>query len=159
MRASLVIGVLVLVLVRLRISLMILLHYARHPASLKLREEGVVSFSKHSKVTPYGFRCPVRWTSDELPTCTACKHDAAPVHVVELLTRHHWLTGERMGTSLFIDGSDKRRERKYVYMQGLTEGAIEEYKAHMREMSPFRVTCKSDALLVASRLTANGLFR
>ena len=89
------------------------------------RCSGIVSFSRHTEVVPYGFKCPVRRTLNELPTCPKGKHDAVPMHVLEMLTRHHWLTGQ-------------------------TEDALEEYKSYTREISPFQVTCKMDALALAS---------
>ena len=130
MRVAIVIGTIVLLCMRMPIA--IVLHYMRHPLPSKIREEGIVAFSKHTDVVPYGFRHPIRWTSAP-PTCPMCKHDALPVHVIEMLTRHDW-TGSRLGTSLFIDGSCRRAARKERYMEGLTESAIDEYKVHMREV-------------------------
>ena len=76
-----------------------------------------------------------------------------PTNIIEMLTRHHPLTGRRRGTSLFIDGGPDRSERRRRYLAGLTLEAIDEYRGHMRAVSGAVVACCADALDLCCRLT------
>lgn len=142
-----------IVVVRYRILFRIAAHHARHPLDVRrLRRDGILNYTKETPIVPYGFRDPTTWTS-EPPTCPHCKHDALPVHTIEMLTRHN-IFGSRLGTSLFIDGSASRETRREWYEQGLTQDRIErDYKRHMRRLSPFHITSVPDAVTLASDLT------
>lgn len=143
----------VIVVVRYRILFRIAAHHIGHPLDFqRLRRDGIIKYTRETPIVPYGFRDPTSWTT-EPPTCPHCKHDALPVHTIEMLTRHNIL-GSRLGTSLFIDGSASRETRRKRYEQGLTQNRIErDYKRHMRRLSPFHITSVTDAVSLASNLT------
>ena len=137
-----------------RYEVRVLLHYVRHPGVVwhasRIREVGLVDFVRTHPIVPYGFSRPTRWTTDA-PTDPCTKHDALPVHIIEMLTRHDAL-GRRLGTSLFIE-SEGREARKRVYLAALTTEAVEEYREHMRAVSGVAVRTCADALRLACELT------
>lgn len=152
------VGAIVVAYVSLRnVTMRVALHYLLHPHQWKalssMSEHGVLHTARHHALVPYGFRRPVRWTTDA-PTCPFSKRDALPVNVIEMLTRHDAF-GRRRGTSLFIEsGSTERRApRKRMYLSGLTTEAVEEYASHMTRLSGAVVNGCDDALDLTCRLT------
>ena len=111
---------------QLRVLLQSLWH-ARHNGKLyaRARHEGILDALKHEpEAAPFGFSRGVSWTT-EPPTDPSTKHDALPVHVVEMLLPHDSWTGARLGTSLFIDASNDRMRRKRMYLAALTTTAVD----------------------------------
>lgn len=153
-----VVGVVVIVYVSLRnVTVRVALHYLIHPHQWKalssVSENGVLYTARHHALVPYGFKKPLRWTSDA-PTCPFAKRDALPVNVIEMLT-HHDVLGRRRGTSLFLENGtgEKRTPRKRTYLLGLTTEAVEEYSRHMTRLSGTVINSCDDALNLSCHLT------
>ena len=138
---------------RLRVALHHLMHPRQWKALWSMREHGVLHTARRTPLVLYGFRRPLRWTTDA-PTCPLAKHDALPVNIIEMLTRHDAL-GRRRGTSLFIESgtTEERTPRKRTYLAGLTSEAVEEYVGHMTRVSGAVIDNCNDALDLACRLT------
>lgn len=135
-----------------------LVHHLQHPhqwhaLAAIAAGRGILNVSRDVGIVPYGFRHRTWWTTDP-PSCPLAKHDALPVNIIEMLTRHD-AGGRRLGTSLFIEAGtyQERLARKTQYMAGLTDEAVEEYKAHMRRLSGAVVNSCDDALRLSCRLS------
>lgn len=135
-----------------------LVHHLQHPhqwhaLAAIAAGEGILNVTRRVDIVPYGFQRPTRWTTDA-PSCPLAKHDALPVNVIEMLTRHD-AGGRRKGTSLFIEAGtfEERLARKTQYMAGLTDEAMKEYEAHMRRLSGAIVNSCDDALRLSCRLS------
>lgn len=152
---ALAVGAVVLVVIRLRLQLGKLLHYARFPVDYDaVRREGVLAVARRRPLVPYGFDRPSRWTGDA-PRCPYAKTDAMPVDVIELLTRHDPITGVRLGTSVFIEGgeAETRSVRKGMYRRGLDDAAVEEYRSCIARLGPLHIASHEDALRHSASIT------
>ena len=87
------------------------------PLLFLCRKYGVVETTRRCPYVPFGFTRPVVWT-ESLPTEERQKTDALPADAIRYLT-FSTPGGNRIGTSLFIDGCPNRMRRKERYLKGV----------------------------------------